>query len=91
MDNKFNFPRHIKLFYVFLLLTLTSCSTWKYKEIEYEHAEYLEKIHVHLYHHDSCEWYCLDMKEGEYMIEDNFKIKYKTDKKGKVKKVKLVK
>jgi hypothetical protein len=31
------------------------------------------------------------MEEGEYTIEDKFRIKYKTDKKGKVKKVKLVK
>jgi len=31
------------------------------------------------------------MEEGEYTIEDTFKIKYKTDKKGKVTKVKLIK
>ena len=76
---------------ILAVLFLTSCSNWMYKDIEYERCENLEKIHVHLYHHDSCEWYCLNMEEGEYTIEDKFRIKYKTDKKGKVKKVKLVK
>jgi uncharacterized protein YxeA len=74
-----------------LLLITTSCSNWKYKNVEYERCEYFEKQHVHLYHHDSCEWYCLNFEEGNYTFEDTFKIKYKTDKKGKVKKVKLVK
>lgn len=76
---------------IILLITLSSCSNWMYKDIQYERCENLEKIHVHLYHHDTCEWYCLNLEEGEYTIEDSFKIKYKTDKKGKVKKVKLVK
>jgi hypothetical protein len=31
------------------------------------------------------------MGKGQYTIEDSFRIKYKTDKKGKVKKVKLIK
>ena len=70
---------------------ITSCSNWQYKDINYERCEYLEKLHVHLYHHDSCEWYCLNFEEGDYTYEDSFRIKYKTDKKGKVKKVKLVK
>lgn len=76
---------------IILLLFLSSCSSWMYKDIQYERCEYLEKIHVHLYHHDSCEWYCLNMEEVEYTIEDSFRIKYKTDKKGKVTKVKLIK
>ena len=70
---------------------LTSCSNWKYKDIEYERCAQLEKVHVHLYHHDTCEWYCLNMEEGEYTIEDSFRVKYRTDKKGKVTKVKLIK
>jgi len=80
-----------KIFIFTLLVLLTSCSNWKYKDIEYERREQLEKIHVHLYHHDTCEWYCLNMEEGEYTIEDTFRIKYTTDKKGKVTKVKLIK
>ena len=76
---------------ILAVLFLTSCSNWKYKDVEYESCKNLEKIHVHLYHHDSCEWHCLNLEEGEYTIEDKFRIKYKTDKKGKVKKVKLVK
>jgi hypothetical protein len=31
------------------------------------------------------------LEEGEYTIEDKFRIKYKTNKKGKVTKVKLIK
>ena len=76
---------------ILAVLFLTSCANWKYKDVEYERCKNLEKIHVHLYHHDSCEWHCLNLEEGEYTIEDKFRIKYKTDKKGKVKKVKLVK
>jgi len=76
---------------ILAVLFLTSCANWKYKDVEYESSKNLEKIHVHLYHHDSCEWHCLNLEEGEYTIEDKFRIKYKTDKKGKVKKVKLVK
>jgi hypothetical protein len=76
---------------ILAVLFLTSCANWKYKDVEYESCKNLEKIHVHLYHHDSCEWHCLNLEEGEYTIEDKFRIKYKTDKKGKVKKVKKVK
>jgi hypothetical protein len=76
---------------IFVLLFLTSCSNWKYRDIEYERCVQLEKVHVHLYHHDTCEWYCLNMEEGEYTIEDSFRVKYRTDKKGKVTKVKLIK
>ena len=76
---------------ILAVLFLTSCANWKYKDVEYESCKNLEKIHVHLYHHDSCEWYCLNMEEGQYTIEDKFRLKYKTDKKGQVKKVKLVK
>jgi hypothetical protein len=77
---------------ILAVLFLTSCTNWKYKDVEYESCKNLEKIHVHLYHHDSCEWHCLNLEEGEYTIEDKFRIKYKTDKKGKtIKKVKLVK
>jgi hypothetical protein len=76
---------------ILAVLFLTSCANWKYKDVEYESCKNLEKIHVHLYHHDSCECHCLNLEEGQYTIEDKFRIKYKTDKKGKVKKVKLVK
>ena len=80
-----------KILIILLSIFLVGCTNWKYKDISYERCEYLEKLHVHLYHHDSCEWYCLNFEEGEYTYEDSFRIKYKTDKKGIVKKVKLVK
>lgn len=79
-----------KLF-IFVLLFLTSCSNWKYKDIEYERCQNLEKIHVHFFYHQTSEWSCLEMEEGTYTILDNVKIKYKTNKKGKITKVKLVK
>lgn len=31
-----------------------------------------ETIHVHFYHHDSCEWSCLYLPEEEYVIVDTF-------------------
>ena len=80
-----------KVFIFAVIGLLTSCSNWKYKNIDYERCVQLEKVHVHLYHHDTCEWYCLNMEEGEYTIEDSFRVKYRTDKKGKVTKVKLIK
>ena len=76
---------------IILLLLLSSCSNWNYKDITYLRCGKLKEVHVHLYHHDSCEWHCLNLEEGEYTIEDKFRIKYKTNKKGKVTKVKLIK
>jgi hypothetical protein len=80
-----------KMFFIITLLVLTSCSNWNYKDIDYLKCKKLDEIHVHLYHHDSCEWSCLDLDEQNAMLVDTFRIKYKTNKKGKVKKVKLVK
>jgi hypothetical protein len=51
----------------------------------------MEKIHVHFYHHQTCEWSCLNMEEGEYTYEDVFRIKYKVNNEGKITKVKLIK
>jgi len=76
---------------IFVLLFLTSCSNWKYKDIQYERCEKLEKIHVHFFHHEIREWSCLEMDDGTYTIMENVRIKYKTDKNGKVTKVKLIK
>jgi hypothetical protein len=62
-----------------------------YKDIEYERCENLEKIHVHLYHHDSCEWHCLNLEEENGVFLDTFRMKYKTNRKGEITKVKLIK
>ena len=76
---------------ILVLLFMTSCSNWQYKEFTYLKCKKLDEIHVHLYHHDSCEWSCLDLDEQNAMLVDTFRIKYKTNKKGEVTKVKLVK
>ena len=82
----------MKYLIIFLnLIILTGCSNWKYKTIQYEKCVNLDDIHVHLYHHDSCEWHCLNMGKNQYMIEDSFRVKYKTNRKGEIIKVKLVK
>ena len=76
---------------IILLLLLSSCSNWNYKDITYLRCGKLKEVHVHLYHHDSCEWNCLYMKEENGIFLDTFRLKYKTDKDGKIKKVKLIK
>jgi hypothetical protein len=76
---------------IFLLVSLSSCSNWNYKDVTYLRCGKLKEIHVHLYQHDSCEWNCLYMKEENGIFVDTFRVKYKTDKKGKVTKVKLIK
>jgi hypothetical protein len=80
-----------KIFFIITLLVLTSCSNWNYKDITYLRCTKLKEIHVHLYHHDSCEWNCLYLKEQNAMLVDTFRVKYKTNRKGEVTKVKLVK
>ena len=76
---------------IILLLSLSSCSNWMYKDIQYERCEKLEKIHVHFFHHETSQWSCLEMEDGNYTIMENVRIKYRVDKKGKVTKVKLIK
>ena len=80
-----------KILIIILSVFLVGCSNWKYKDVEYERCIYLEPVHAHFYHHDSCEWYCLDMSEGTYTFIDNFRVKYKTNSEGKVKRIKLIK
>ena len=79
------------IIFIFVLLLLTGCSNWRHQNITYLKCKKLDEIHVHLYHHDSCEWSCLDLDEQNAMLVDTFRIKYKTNKKGEVTKVKLVK
>jgi hypothetical protein len=76
---------------IILLLYLPSCSNWAYKDIQYDYCVSLEESHIHFYNHNFKEWSCLNIEKGKYIIKDSFRIKYKTDKKGKVKKVKLIK
>jgi hypothetical protein len=76
---------------IILLLSLSSCSNWQYKEFTYLRCKKMEKIHVHLYYHETCDWVCLDLDDDYRIVVDTAKIKYKTDKEGKIKKVKLIK
>jgi hypothetical protein len=79
------------LFVISSLLFLTSCSNWQYKEFTYLRCKKLDKIHAHLYYHETCEWNCLSMSETYTIVVDTAKVKYKVDKNGEVKKVKLIK
>jgi hypothetical protein len=73
-----------KIIYILVLWLVTSCSNWEYKEFTYLRCKKLDKIHAHLYYHETCEWNCLSMSE-------TYTIKYKIDKNGEIKKVKLIK
>jgi len=77
--------------FIFSVLLFCSCSNWQYKDITYDRCQHMEKIHVHFYHHQTCEWSCLNMEEGDYTYEDVFRIKYKVNNEGKITKVKLIK
>ena len=79
------------ILYIFVLILLTSCSNWQYKEFKYLNCKKIERIHVHLYYHDSCEWNCLNLDETYVIVVDSAKIKYKLDKEGEIKKIKLIK
>jgi hypothetical protein len=46
----------IKFFYIILVLLLVSCGNWKEIKIPYNKELYLEKLHVHFYDHNTCEW-----------------------------------
>lgn len=76
---------------IILLLFLSSCSNWIYKEVEYESCKNLEKLHVHFYDHNTCEWSCLVMDEGIYCKEDTLRLNVKENKIGKITKIKLIK
>jgi hypothetical protein len=73
------------------IMLLVSCSNWQYKEFTYLRCKKNEKIHVHLYYHETCDWVCLDLDDDYRIVVDTAKIKYKTNKKGKITKVKLIK
>jgi|694.fasta_scaffold20870_8 hypothetical protein len=74
-----------------LICLLTSCSNWQYQEIRYLKCKKLDEIHVHLYHHDNCEWDCLHLDKQYIIVIDTFKVKYRINTKGNVSKVKLIK
>lgn len=74
-----------------MVIMLTGCSNWTYKDFTYLKLNKIEKIHVHLYYHETCDWVCLDMDDDYRIVVDTVRIKYKVDKQGKIKKVKLVK
>jgi hypothetical protein len=79
------------ILYIIIFVIVTSCSNWEYKEFTYFNCKKLDKIHVHLYYHETCEWNCLNIDEQYHIFPDTAKIKYKIDKKGEITKVKLIK
>jgi|688.fasta_scaffold415790_4 hypothetical protein len=79
------------ILFIILIVFLTGCSNWQYKDIVYDRCQHLGRIHVHFYNHETCEWSCLNMDEGNYTYEDIVRVKYKTNREGKIVKVKLVK
>jgi hypothetical protein len=80
-----------KMLYIFVVMLLVSCSNWQYKDITYLRCKKLDKTHVHLYYHETCEWNCLNIENEYVLVVDTAKIIYKTNKEGKIKKVKLLK
>ena len=72
------------------LLLLYSCGQWKEVKVPYQKELYLEKIHVHFYDHNTCEWSCLEMNEGVYCLDDTLNLKIKKNKIGEIKKVKIL-
>jgi hypothetical protein len=81
----------IKFFYIILVLLLVSCGNCKEIKIPYNKELYLEKLHVHFYDHNTCEWSCLVMDEGVYCVDDTLKLSVKKNKIGEIKKIKLIK
>jgi hypothetical protein len=79
------------LLLVTTMLLLSSCSNWTYKDVTNLRCGKLKEVHVHLYQHDSCEWNCLYLKEDYGIFVDTFRVKYKTNRKGEIIKVKLLK
>ena len=81
----------IKFFYIILVLLLVSCGNWKEIKIRYDKELYLERLHVHFYDHNTCEWSCLVMDEGVYCVDDTLKLSVKKNKINEIKKIKLIK
>ena len=79
------------ILYIFIIILITSCSNWQYKDVTYLRCKKLDKIHVHLYYHETCEWNCLNIDNEYFLVVDTTRIIYKTNKEGKIKKVKLLK
>lgn len=79
------------ILYIFVIMLLVSCSNWQYKIMTYDRCVSIDRIHVHFYHHETCEWSCLDLETGEYYYKDSVRIKYKINKECEINKVKLIK
>lgn len=79
-----------KLFYLILVVILTSCQSWNYTKLYYPKCVELKPIHVHLYNHYDCEWSCLELDRSNHITIDSIGLKYKTDNIGEIKKLKLV-
>lgn len=79
------------IIFILTLIIMSSCSNWQYKDFTYLKCKKLDKIHVHLYYHETCEWNCLNIDHQYVLVVDTVRIKYKTDKNGDLKKLKLIK
>jgi hypothetical protein len=79
------------IIFILTLIIMSSCSNWQYKDFTYLKCKKLDKIHVHLYYHETCEWSCLNIDNEYYLVVDTVRVKYKTNKKGDLKKLKLIK
>jgi hypothetical protein len=79
------------IIFILTLIIMSSCSNWQYKDFTYLKCKKLDKIHVHLYYHETCEWNCLNIDNEYYLVVDTVRVKYKTNKNGDLKKLKLIK
>jgi hypothetical protein len=79
-----------KIIIIISIFLLSSCVNWQYKEFSYPMCKKLEPVHVHLYDHNQCEWSCLELDSKNFIFIDTIKIRYKTNKNGKIKKLKLI-
>ena len=79
------------ILFILPILMLMGCSNWQYQDIQYLKCKKLDEIHVHLYHHDNCEWNCLHLGEQRIIVVDTFRVKYMLNLKGDVTRVKFIK
>jgi hypothetical protein len=79
------------IIFILTLIIMSSCSNWQYKDFTYLKCKKLDKIHVHLYYHETCEWNCLNIDHQYVLVVDTVRVKYKTNKNGDLKKLKLIK
>lgn len=65
----------MKFTIIILGLLVTSCTNWEYTTVEREFE--IPKTHVHIYDHNTFEWYCLHLDGGKYKYNETIKTKIK--------------